>query len=443
MTKTGLWCTAVLITMVSMAASAAAQQTTPPEPGNPGPALVVTGSYFVRYELRENYDELGVSAGRFQESDATFYRLRMGLGVGPIDIGGGRSVSVQLTPQSTGVFGTLPSTVADASFGLHEGYLRLQTPLVRFDVGRFEMNYGDAFVIGNLDWNETARSFDGARAHFTSGPGGAWVDLFVTQVAEGRPFVHSPFSGGDAFFLGVYGDVGPWLAKGLALQPYALVKAWPRAYGLPDPNDPMAPPVDAPGATQVTLGLLAKQRVGAFDYRIEPGLEVGRRRAGTPPDNPTVLAYQADAEVGAHALADRLRIALEGEYASGDDPGTRRIEGWDQLYPTAHKWLGLADIIGGRTNVGSVVAHVQLHPVTQVALSVDGHVFFRPEGTRGYVGSEIDTGAAWHIGHGLVFRGMYALFIPDASAYPSDVPAHYLEVELRYDLNAAVPLGSR
>ena len=36
---------------------------------------------------------------------------------------------------------------------------------------------------------------------------------------------------------------------------------------------------------------------------------------------------------------------MEGLYASGNDPTTRgKNEGWDELFPTAHKFLGLSDV---------------------------------------------------------------------------------------------------
>jgi hypothetical protein len=39
-----------------------------------------------------------------------------------------------------------------------------------------------------------------------------------------------------------------------------------------------------------------------------------------------------------------FRIGVEGLVASGDDLSTPdRDEGWNELYPTTHKWLGLMD----------------------------------------------------------------------------------------------------
>jgi hypothetical protein len=51
-----------------------------------------------------------------------------------------------------------------------------------------------------------------------------------------------------------------------------------------------------------------------------------------------------------------------------------------------------------------------------------------------HTGAELDVGDVYHLGKGLILRGLYALFLPAHGHYASDVPAHYVELELRYDL---------
>jgi hypothetical protein len=217
--------------------------------------------------------------------------------------------------------------------------------------------------------------------------------------------------------------------------------------------------VSREAAAEITLGARAKQRLGAIDYRVEAGLQAGSRARALPMapamppaelESASVLAYHADAELGVFALDDRLRFGLEGLIASGDDPSTaEEAEGWNELYPTAHKFIGLADIVvqGGvkRTNLVSGVAHVTARPIADLTLQLDAHLFARPEAINamvdsGYAGMELDAGAAYALGKGLTLRALYALFVPDEDFYPVGAaagpadPAHYLEVELRYDL---------
>lgn len=415
-----------------------------------------TGSFFTRYERRSGYDDLGVArAPRFVEGDATFYRARFGIGTGLIDTGSRLKVGIQLSPQASGVLGTLPNTTSDAALGLHEGYVRMQGPFVRADLGRFELNYGDSLVVGNLDWHETARSFDGLRARLASSTDSAWIDVFATLVDEGRPDVTRALDG-DVYFMGLYAGLGPAIARGLDLDAYTLVRAWPQSQGLKlDPTSPTSTTYRRDTAGEATLGARATQKVGMIDYRFEGGVQVGSRPDGAPKPGATpaparqavrdVLAYHADFELGLHLVPDRLRISAEALYASGDDPSTQGDnEGWDELYPTAHKFLGLSDAFAlngiKRTNVASGVFHVSSTLTPGLTFQADSHLFSRIEKTavdKGFAAVEVDVSMSYLLTKGLKLRGLYALFLPSDDAYPnagSTDAAQYGEVELRYDL---------
>lgn len=461
----------------------AAPPVAPPASAAPLWTPVFTGSFFTRYELRSGFDDLGLSSAtarqRFLEGDSFVYRARFGMGTGLFDVGSGLKVGLQFTPQTTGTFGNLtnspsaPNTTVDASMGLHEGYLRVQGKYTRLDSGRFELNYGDALVVGNLDWNEIGRSFDGVRARISSSPTSAWLDLFATMLDEGRTdflrgasyLDQSPGIGaGDVYFLGAYAALGPAITQGLDLDAYALVRTWSDAKNLRvAPANAMSPLYRRENAADATIGVRAKQKLGFFDYRLEAGLQAGSRpgvvpaMAMPPPtkvDHVDVLAHQADLELGL-SYADKFRVGVEGIYASGDDPETKdKNEGWDELYPTAHKFLGLSDAFvqngSKRTNVLSGVLHLTATPTKSLTLQVDGHLFSRIEKAAstnnqdGFAGGEVDVGAVLVLGKGLKLRGTYAIFYPNTGIYKdvlptpavakSADPVQFAELELRYDL---------
>lgn len=419
---------------------------------------VYAGSFFTRYERRSGYGDLGVArVPRFVDGDATFYRARFGIGTGLIDTDSRLKVGIQLTPQASGVLGTLPNTTTDAALGLHEGYVRVQGPFVRADLGRFELNYGEALVIGNLDWHETARSFDGMRAHVASSADSAWLDVFATVIDEGRPDITRALDG-DVYFMGLYAGLGPAITHDLDLDAYALVRAWPETRGLKlDPTSPTSTTYTRDTAGEATLGARVKQKVGMIDYRFEGGAQAGSRPDGAPKPGATpapasqavrdVLAYHADVELGLHLVQDRLRISAEALYASGDDPSTGGDnEGWDELYPTAHKFLGLSDAFAlngiKRTNVASGVFHVSSTVTRGLTFQADSHLFSRVENTavpKGFAAVEVDVSIAYLLAKGLKLRGLYALFLPSDEAYPttgSTDAAQYGEAELRYDLGS-------
>ncbi|HEY6878027.1 MAG TPA: alginate export family protein [Polyangiales bacterium] len=419
---------------------------------SPGWSPIYTGSYFTRYELRRGYDDLGLSTGRtrFAEGDAVFYRVRFGLNTGLLSLGRDIAVALQITPQAAGTFGNNgPNTIADAQLGLHEGYARIQGKTVRFDAGRYEMVYGDALMIGNNDWNEVGRTFDGVRARIG---GEAWLDLFANVIDEGRPDFRGA-GDGDLYFLGAYAALGPLLREALELDAYALARVWGVA------KDVQPAGYRREGAAETTLGVRSKARFGDLDYRVETGLQTGTRPGAAATDatfvrNVKALAWQADLELGLTVLDERVRIALEGLYATGADPRDRNVNhGWEDLFPSAHKWLGLADAFNQdgmkRTNVGSGVLHVSAAPLPQLSVQLDGHVFARPQpeaigGRSGFAGGELDVGAVYVIANGLKVRALYGLFVPSGNLYSDNIPdrmarrdadpAHYFEAELRYDL---------
>lgn len=487
--RAGVTCSAVLVSAVfapvamasdaAPAAHAASAAHGSHDYGAPAPAaasqkpldpfpLTMSAFFFTRFELRDGYDRLGVSQGRFLEGDTSVYRARVGLRTAPIDIGAGQRVQLQFTPQAAGFVGNTPSPGEASALAMFEGYIHLANDAFTLDVGRFSMNYGDAYVIGDPDWNQGGRSFDGARTRIAPKGSDYFVDVFATQVDE-RGLSPFPGSGakaagpdtapgaGDVYFTGVYADVGGLLTEGLTLEPYALAKIWPATQGLPVSDDPTKPgTADTKSAALLTLGARVKYHTGPVDYRVEGGVQGGSRikGAGTQHTLAGTLqhkqAYSAVGEVGLSLLDQHLRLALEGNYASGDDSSTATDdEGWDELFPTAHRALGLMDVMVGtdlqkRRNIYSGAAKVEAKTTRSTVLRLDAHLFGRPRAPTGrsaYSGAELDAQAIWSVGRAVKLRGLYGAFFPGSNAFPAanatipanDQVAHYFEAELRCD----------
>lgn len=401
----------------------------------PGWPLKVGASMFTRFEMREGYDRLGRSRARFTEGELAVYRARLRLDTAPIEIGAGQSVQIRFAPQVAGFWGNLPNTVAKPDLGINEAYLRLANDLFTLDVGHFMMNYGDALVIGDLRWHQNARSFDGGRIRVSPGDAKYWVDVFFTQLSEGWSGPDPDAFAGDAFFTGIYADLGPLLGDKTVLEPYLLGQLWLNQDDVAQADGSVA---DVAGAVQGTLGVRAKQTYGIIDLRLETGIQFGKRRAGV--NAVKVFAYHVDAEVGVKPMKG-LRLSLEGLYASGDDPDTETVEGWDHLYPTAHKFLGLMDVTGARANMASGVLHVAYTGLKPIILKLDGHVFIRPQtadGVKAYEGTELDLNVIYLLGKGLKLRVMYAVFIPGSDHFfvndeAVTDPAHYVEAQFGFN----------
>ena len=271
------------------------------------------------------------------------------------------------------------------------------------------------------------------------------MDGFITLVEDGiADDVARPFAGGDTYFGGVYAGFGPLISERFDIDGYLLALVSPRA------SRPMM--ADREWGARFTAGSRVKHRAGMIDTRLEAGVQAGRDDADR-----RILAYHGNLEVGAIFLDDRLRFAVEGLIASGDDPDTTGAnEGFHHLFPTAHKWLGLADVIGfgggrngsGRSNLLGGVLHVEIRPAPAWTARIDAHYFARPEDfvlvdpldpmlttrlSSGPAAFELDVGGGYDIGPGLKVRTGYSLFLPDRAWYGIGDPAHFWELELRYD----------
>lgn len=402
----------------------------------PPPFQLVT-SLFSRYEVRAGYREIGLV-----NSDQFRYRARVGLQSAPLDIGNDLKVSIRFLPESSGTWHVGGDSLDDASLGLHEGYVSLHGNSFRVDAGRLELAYGDHLMIGNVDWTPGGRAFDGARVHVVPSDK-LWIDGFFAVTEEGSASsLTTPFSNGDSFFSGIYAGLGGLIDPKFALDAYVL--------GLVSPKKVVAGVTTDP-KTRFTVGARVKNRSGMLDYRVELGMQFG-----SDAKKRDALAYQGDLEVGVNLFDDVLRIGAEGLIASGDDPSSADTnEGWNQMFPTAHKWLGFADVIGfggrngsGRNNIASGVFHLSVKPTAAWLFYLDGHIFARPEDVvlaaavpgetpttleSGVSAGEIDVGGSYLIGAGLKVRTNYSVFLPQDAWYRTTDPAHFFELELRYD----------
>lgn len=463
-----------------------ARVATPAAPS--GPSLRPLASMLTRFEHREGYDALGspralATAGCYggvgtaptlADSDCIRYRARAGFEITPITLGDDVTASIRFLPQVSGFWamsglglggpgglGTSSSGgTVDALLGLHEGSLALQVgTAVRFEVGRFEMAYGEHVVVGNLDWHPNGRAFDGARVRITPTPGSYWIDAFWTLVNEGHAISltgatqPTSFGQADQSFYGLYAGLGPLLdaAPSTALDVYAL-------FLQTNNRTDAAAMAEREWSLRATIGARFRHRFDLVDLRAEGAIQTGREGAlramsGAFGPAQTVLAGFVIGEAGVNLLEDHLRLALEGNFASGNRAASCASppcvddlnEGYQHLFPTAHAFLGWSDVMGARTNVGSGVLHVLYRPLDTLSVMLDWHVFVVPErpanATSHYAGQEGNLNVVWTPWSGFRARAMYAIFLPETAYFrtagmPNDDtdPVHYLEVELAYVL---------
>lgn len=246
--------------------------------------------------------------------------------------------------------------VTDADeFDVQQAFVDFKVPLptggpkdsVTIRGGRQDLIYGVERLIGPLDWTNTRRTFEGAKAIVTTGNNQLdlfWVRPVVVEVEE-------PNNGdGNTSFAGVYDTLslpdlfGP--DAGTKLEMYGLVlnKTKTAAFD--------TAPAVAVDSDTYTLGVRFSGAPKPFDFDAELDYQFGRFNGGD------ISAYSI-ALVGGYTLADvplSPHVYLGFDYASGDDdPANPDRQTFNQLFPTGHLYFGYIDVIG-RQNI------IDVHP---------------------------------------------------------------------------------
>lgn len=300
---------------------------------------------------------------RFEHSDRTDYlskRSAFLLRIRPdIRLSKGSDLSLFAQPQFAKAFGrpqfvgsstslnesqSTSGTVNDSSVGLHQAYIELRAAdFLTFTLGRQLLSYGNEVVLSGLDWDNTGRSFDALKAHYAHSVGS--IDLFYSKLFASS-VTATTVGSGDSDLLGIYSanDLGRGLEGADA---YFLFRR--------DQTTGVSRDLFA-------LGIRIESRIGDWDYRAELTKEFGS--AFTDPAS----AHQLDLETGwSFAKPFKSRLGLE-LFHSGSD--------YDQLYPLAHKYLGIADAFG-RRNIQGAVIHLNGTVGKGLTAQVDVHYLLR------------------------------------------------------------------
>lgn len=371
-----------------------------------------------RAEVRSNH-HFGLADDRryFNQADtfATFsQRTRVGLGA-ELDVLSGYA---QL--QHAGEWGvTGGDELTDPQVGLHQGWLRYEPAETwALQVGRQELVYGDARVLGNVDWSQTGRAWDAALFEWTPSDA-VGLDVFAGRYEAGASEVGfvgvDSLLADDAYLTGAYLTLEELAQPALdVVEFYALYDIQIEELSDDRPNDQAVAGlgsrlggewgiVDATAEAMYQLGSNCRE-VGGVDAQCSD--ETIDRRA-----------WMVDAELGVEVFEpNEVRAFGAYSHATGDDPETADTnEAYFQFYPTAHKWLGLMDIIGPRTNIQELRAgaSASLGPV-EVRESV--HYFRRLEPDAEPVGLEFDTTVGANLSDVLGLSVGHGLFVPDEGA---------------------------
>ena len=234
------------------------------------------------------------------------------------------------------------------TFDLRQAYAEIgntQKGPITLRAGRQEMFFGEQRLIGHLTWVNGARSFDGVRATFRAK--GLKLDAFATSVVRIQDGEFDKSGNGNRF-VGAYGSATSWIPKA-TVEPYVF---WKRDQSL------RAERGDIGDLSLLTIG---ERWVGKLPASFDYGAEMAYQTGSLGSDE--VSAWAGHWIVG-NTLGGKwkVRVAEEYNFATGDgSPADGKRGTFDQLYPTGHDKMGLADQVGWR-NIRDLRSIVEVTP---------------------------------------------------------------------------------
>jgi len=259
-----------------------------------------------------------------------------------------------------------PSVMDRNTLDMRNYYMRYSEGDTAIRIGRTDLSYGAERLVSNLDWANVRRSFEGVVLQQKMQTG--VVDVFLTHPVTVT--AHERDRDDDSnWFSGIYStwDLGESDQEGLDVYLLALNETSNRfsefvSLGVPGPLR---------GRDIYTIGARHWTEEGDFDTEVEFARQSGLSGGAT------VRAYSITARAGMTFYEGDYapRIGIDLDYASGDDnPFDTRKGTFNQLFPLAHGYFGLADLIG-RQNIIDIQPNVTMLLDDMTTLKISLHNF--------------------------------------------------------------------
>ncbi len=297
-----------------------------------------------------------------------------------------------------GVTSTTDIDRGDISQGFVD--LRLPTPLGNaptFRVGREELLFGFQRLIAVREGPNTRRSFDGYR--ISDKWGDATIDYFAVRPVNNLVGAFDDNASKSQKLTGVYITVpaGPVMKADLYHMDYQNDTAKFRGLSGQELRE--------------TFGARLFGKYEGFDWNLEGAKQTGTFRSSD------IKAHMLAGIVGYrfNALPWTPRVALEANYASGDDSHATSIGTFNAMYPRLPYFAELSLLVP--TNVKDVRPVLEFNPRNDVAVVLGYDMMWRasttdglygsgliqytgtasPKVTGAYIGTEISADVRWQV----------------------------------------------
>ena len=270
-------------------------------------------------------------------------------------------------------------------------------------LGRQELDYDNARILGNLAWAQQSRSHDLVKYEY-AGENGFKIHAglaFNQETVNGRPEPARLF---DTFYSGVnnYKTLQfSWLHQKYESGNISVLLLR---------NGFQAP--DSTVSHIQTIGTFWQQKLGGPMLTFEGYYQFGENTAGAD-INAYMLALAVQTKLGDHSLE------LGGDWLSGTEPGETDVNAFAPLFGTNHKFYGLMDyfFVGNpHGNIGLIDLYLKTNWKLgeKSSLAAHFHQFNAPVEVTGIdggsmsssLGHEVDLvyklniakGVVWHLG---------------------------------------------
>jgi hypothetical protein len=329
--------------------------------------------------------------------------------------------NVGFSLQDIRIWGAAPQiNKTDGFTSVHEAWGEMKfTPKFSLKVGRQELDYDDARILGNLDWAAQARSHDAAKFVYQDSTWALHAGASFNQdsrVAEG------------AKLFGTYYD--PTLNNYKHLHYLWFKKSWSHVnVSLLGLNNGLQAPDSTVHFTQ-TLGGNVTFTTPTLRFDGAGYYQTGFDRTDTP-----VSAYLTSLNL-TYTWGRKATFTVGGDVLSGSGKKDRVNRSFDPLYGTHHKFYGFMDYFyvgnphrqaGNDRSTGLVDLYLKTSVKVTDKLVLNGHLhrFSSPvavfaagdEGRKlnAYLGTELDATFTYTWSKDVNLQGGYSQMLPTAS----------------------------
>jgi len=237
---------------------------------------------------------------------------------------------------------------------------------VGFRIGRQELSFGEQRLLGPLPWVNTGRSWDAARVIVRAAM--FQIDVFGASLVRSLPDQFDKSGNGNRL-AGAYATSTKLLPRA-TVEPYVF---WRRDVNLQ---------TELGGLGTLSQTTVGARIVGQLPASLDYGVEMALQRGGLDRDSIRAWAGHWQLRSSLPGWASP-KITSEYNFATGDETAADgRRQTFDQLYPTGHDKLGLADQIGWR-NIHHIREGVEITPVKATPISVNYHSWWLASNTDG------------------------------------------------------------